>query len=188
MILLNPITACINPVSGLLEKLIDEAHAERRRKHEERMQEIAMIANSNLRDDYVQQLLLDKFLAPIEKAQHKLQDAAKHAQWLAEMVNYYHHDHGATQEQGKEISGQLRILATKITEVNSLYDLKIIYKAATLFTHELSSFKHNDRKYSLERSVRDGILNILNTCIAVENNFQRRAVWTINGQDKNLLS
>jgi hypothetical protein len=188
MILINSITACINPISGLLEKLIDEAHAERRRRHEERMQEIAMIANSNLRDDYVQQLLLDKFLAPIEKAQHKLQDAAKHAQWLAEIMNYYHQDHGATQEQGKEISGQLRILATKITELNSLYDLKIIYKATTLFAHQLSTFKHHDRKYSLERSIRDGILNVLNTCIAVENNFQRRAAWTNKEQDKTLSS
>lgn len=30
--------------------------------------------------------------------------------------------------------------------------------------------------------MREGILNVLNECIAVENNFQRRAAWTIVGQ------
>lgn len=98
---MNPLAINLSPIAGILEKFIDEAHADRRRKHEERMQELAMIANSSLRDDYIQQLLLDKFLAPVEKAQHKLQNTAQHAQWLAEKVNYYYYDHGASQEQAK---------------------------------------------------------------------------------------
>ena len=158
----------VAPIAELLEKLIDEAHAKERRKHEHRMKELEMIANSSVRDDYVQQLLLDKFLAPVEKAQRQLQDAAKHAQWLAEMFNYYYRDHGATQEQGKEVSEQLRVLAIKITEANSLYDLKILYNAATAFTHRMSSFKHRKHKYCLELTVRYKILNVLNDCIAAE--------------------
>ena len=49
----------VAPIAGLLEKLIDEAHAKERRKHEHRMKELETIANSSVRDDYVQQLLLD---------------------------------------------------------------------------------------------------------------------------------
>lgn len=166
-------------VAGLVEKLIDEVGAEKQRKYERRMKDLEMISNSSLRDTYVQQLLLDKLLAPVEHAQHQLQNAAKHAQWLAEIVNYYHSHHGASKEQGQEISEELRILATRITCVNSLDELKIIYEAATQFTHELAmNFKHSDRKYSLERSIRKGILEVLNTCIGVKNNFQERTSWT----------
>jgi len=50
---------------------------------------------------------------------------------MAEVVNYYHHDHGCSQEQAQEISRQFR-------------------------------------------AIRKGILDPLNTCIAVEKNFQRR--------------
>lgn len=184
MWIINP----VDPIAGLLGKLIDESHAINRRKHEERMQELATIANSSLRDDYIQQLLLDKFLAPVEQAQHQLQNAAKHAQWLAEIVNYYYQDHKATQEQGQAISQELRFLAIKITEIDSLYDLKLVYTATTLFAHYLSRFKHDDRKYSLERSLRLNILDVLNTCIAVEKNFQQRVSWTVAKQNMNNMN
>jgi hypothetical protein len=57
---------------------------------------------------------------------------------------------------------------------DSLYDLKIIYQVVTVFTQQLSKFKHRERKYSWEREIRKGILDSLNTCIAIEKNFQRR--------------
>lgn len=184
----------IYPIVGLLEKLIDEVGADKRREHEkhmkeheERMKMIAMIADSKLRDVYVHQLLLNQFfLNSSEKAQCKLQNAAKHSQWLAEMANYHHQDHGATQEQGKEVSTQLRLLAVKISKIASLDDLQVIYEAATLFTDQLSRFSHKEREYSLERSIRHHILNALNDCIAIENNLRRRAALTIVGRDIDL--
>lgn len=131
----------IYPLAGLLEKLMDEVGADKRRKHEERMKMITMIADSELRDAYVHQLLLNQFfLDSSENAQCRLQNAAKHSQWLAEMTNYYHHDHGATQEQGKEIATQLRLLAVKISTITSLDDLRVIYGATTLFTDQCQDF------------------------------------------------
>ncbi len=96
---------------------------------------------------------------------------------MAEVVNYYHHDHGCSQEQAQEISRQFRALAVKISQIDSLYDLKIIYQVVTVFTQQLSRFKHRERNYSWEREIRKGILNPLNTCIAVEKNFQRRVAF-----------
>ncbi|BAG00488.1 hypothetical protein [Microcystis aeruginosa] len=165
------------PIPKLLDTILTEIYAENRRKHEERMAELQVISNSSLRDAYAQQLLLDRFLAPVENAQHSIQNAAKHAQYMAEVVNYYHRDHGCSQEQAQEISRQFRALAVKISQIDSLYDLKIIYQVVTVFTQQLSRFKHRERNYSWEREIRKGILNPLNTCIAVEKNFQRRVAF-----------
>ena len=164
----------IIPMASLLQTLIQEAHAENKRRHEEKMAEIQLIANSELRDSYVQQLLLDKFLYPIEKAQHDLQNTAKHAQYMAESINYYYEHHGMTEEQAKDVSQQFRFLAIKIAQIDSLSDLKFIYEATTFFAHRMSEFKHYDRKYAIENSIRKHILDKLGTCIAIENNFQRR--------------
>lgn len=161
-------------LTGLLDKIIDEVSAEQRRQHELKIKELSIIESSNLRDAYVQQILLDKFLAPIEAAQHQIQNTAKHAQWMAEVLNYYFPDHGLNQEQAKELSTQLRLLAVKITYAESLYELKLIYTVATLFADTVSAFKHRDRNYSIEKAIRKGILDPLNTCIATEKNFQRR--------------
>lgn len=164
----------VYPISGLLEHFISEIHAENRRKHEQKIKELEIIANSSLRDAYAQQLLLDKFLGPVEKAQHKLQNIAKAAQRLAEKFNYYHKDHGASQEEARAIAEQLRVLAIKVTEVDSLYDLKVVYGGASYFAHQMSKFRHKERKYSLEYGIRTKILDPLNDCIATEKNFQRR--------------
>ena len=163
-----------SPIGSLLKTIIEEAHAQEKRKHEEKMAEIKLIANSELRDSYAEQILLDKFLYPVEKAQHDLQNAAKHAQYMAESINYHYRHHGLTKEQGRDISAQFRFLAVKITQIDSLHDLKLIYEATTFFAHRLSESKHHDCKYSMENAVRKHILDKLGTCIAIENNFQRR--------------
>lgn len=164
----------VSPIAGLLQTIIEEAHAENKRRHQEKMAEIELIANSQIRDSYVQQLLLDKFLAPVEQAQHDIQNAAKHAHYLAECINYYYKDHNLTKDQGKDVGQQFRFLAVKLSQVDSLYDLKMIYKATTIFAHRMADFQHREIKYSMEREIREGILNRLGTCIAIENNFQRR--------------
>ncbi|VEP16389.1 conserved hypothetical protein [Hyella patelloides LEGE 07179] len=43
----------ISPIASLLQTLIQEAHAENQRRHEEKMAEIKLIANSELRDSSV---------------------------------------------------------------------------------------------------------------------------------------
>jgi hypothetical protein len=159
---------------NVLENIFDLIYEEDRRKHELQLQELAIIADSNLRDQLAVHLIVDRFLAPVEQAQFLIQDTAKHSQYLAEAIGYYYRDHGMTQEEAKTISKQFRVLAIKLTEGNSLHELKIIYKAVTNFLDEISRFKHREIKYSIEHEVRTGILDRLNCCIANHENFQRR--------------
>ena len=86
-------------IAGLLDSIIDEMGAKDRREHERRMQELQIIENSNLKDEYVKQLLLDRILYPIEQAQRDIQNAAKHAQWLSEIIIFHYKDHGLNQEE-----------------------------------------------------------------------------------------
>lgn len=160
---------------SLIDKILGQIQEDARREHELKLRELNIIADSSLRDQLAAQLLMDRFLAPIEQAQHSIQNAAKHAQYLAESINYYYRDHGMNKDDAKKTSSELRYLAIKITESNTLYDLKLIYRAITIFSDQISVFKHSDRKYSIERSIRHGILDPLNTCIASYENFQRRS-------------
>lgn len=166
--------------AGLIEKIFDEIAAEDRRNHERRMKELQLIENSSARDEYARQLLLDRFLGPVDEAQHQIQNTAKHAQYLAEAVIVYHRDHGLTEQQAHELAGQFRLLAIKITHVESLHDLKLVYSLATLFAGQIGTFHHKDRKYRIDHSIRKNILNPLNTCIATERNFHRRIQFMEN--------
>ena len=61
----------ISPIASLLQTVIQESHAENQRRHEEKMSQINLIANSELRDSYVQQLILDKFRSLLKKQCNK---------------------------------------------------------------------------------------------------------------------
>lgn len=161
-------------ISGLLDSIVEEIGAKDRRRHERQMAELQIIENSSLRDEYVKQLLLDRMLSPIERAQHEIQNAAKHAQWLSELVIYYYGDHGLTEEQAYELSKQFKLLAIQITEADSLHDLKFVYAVATIFSDKVSVFKHVKRKYCIHYNIRHHILDKLNSCIAAGNNFMVR--------------
>lgn len=175
----------VSPIASLLQTVIQESHAENQRRHEEKMSQINLIANSELRDSYVQQLILDKFLAPVEEAQHQIQNSAKHAQYMAEVINYHYGDHNLTKSQAKEVCQQFRFMAIQISQIDSLYDLKLVYKAISIFGHRMADFQHRDRNYSIEKEIRQGILERLSTCIALENNFQRRLSLMNNNQNTN---
>jgi len=74
---------------NVLENIFDLIYEEDRRKHELQLQELAIIADSNLRDQLAVHLIVDRFLAPVEQAQFLIQDTAKHSQYLAEAIGYY---------------------------------------------------------------------------------------------------
>lgn len=135
---------------------------------------MAIISDSSQRDRYALELLLDKVLGSIEEASHTIQNAAKHAQYMAEVIAYYYPDHQLTQEQATILCSEFRCLAKLLTTAESLYDLKIIYAAASDFLDVIAPFQHKDRKYSMNREVRQKILDPLNTCIGTAHNFQRR--------------
>ena len=174
-------------LSGLLDSIIQEIGAEDRRKHEFRMQELKMIENSDLRDEYVKQLLLERILYPIEQANHDIQNAAKHAQWLSEIILFHYKDHKLTEEQAYELSKQLKLLAIKITDADSLHDLKLIYAVVTMFNDRISRFRHAERKYCIQYNIRHHILNNLNTCIATSQNFKIREELMRGMAGKSLL-
>ena len=161
-------------LSGLLDSIIEEIGAKDRREHERRMGELQIIENSSLRDEYVRQLLLNRILYPVEQAQHDIQNTAKHAQWLSEIILFHYADHGLTEEQAYELSQQLKLLAIQITHAGSLHELKFVYAVVTIFCDRISRFRHKTREYSIHYNIRHHILNKLNTCIATSNNFRIR--------------
>lgn len=161
-------------LAGLLDSIIEEIGAKERREHERRMKELQIIENSNLRDDYVQHLLIDRLLYPIEKAQHDIQNRAKHAQWLAHMITAQYKSHGLTKEQSTELAQQFRMLAIQITNIDTLHDLRFTYAVITMFVDRIALFKHKNFEESLEFSIRKKILNPFNTCIATQKNFELR--------------
>jgi hypothetical protein len=176
--MIENITNTVPVFAGLLDSIIEELGAKDRREHERRMKELQIIENSNLRDEYVQQLLLDRMLYPIEKAQHDIQTRAKHAQWLAHMITSQYKEHGLTKEQAIELSQQFRLLAIQITNIDTLHELRLVYAAVTMFVDRISFFKHKKFEESLEYSIRKKILNPLNTCIATQKNFELRLKMT----------
>lgn len=159
---------------GVFDRMVEKSARKQQYKHEQKMKELEIIANSSLRDQYVYEMLLDKFLAPIEEAQNRIQDTAKHAQYMAEVLAYYYRDHNLSQAEAKIICSELRTIAVRITNAESLYELKIIYEAITEFVDVTAKFQHKERKYSIGRELRQNILDPLNTCIGKYQNFQRR--------------
>lgn len=172
--MISGIDISVPVITGLLDLIIEEMGAKDRREHERRMKELQIIENSNLKDEYVKQLLLDRILYPIEQAQHDIQNAAKHAQWLSEIVLFHYKDHGLSEEQAYELSKQLKLLAIQITYADSLHDLKFVYAVVTMFNDKVSVFKHSKPEYCIHYNIRHHILNKLNTCIATGNNFKIR--------------
>jgi len=77
--MISGIDMSVPMIAGLLDSIIEEMGAKDRREHERRMKELQIIENSNLKDEYVKQLLLDRILYPVEKAQNDIQNAAKQA-------------------------------------------------------------------------------------------------------------
>ena len=67
----------------------------------------------------------------------------------AEVINYHYQDHNLIKSQAKEVSQQFRFLAVKLSQIDSLYDLKIVYKSVTIFAHRMADFQYRDRNYSI---------------------------------------
>jgi hypothetical protein len=86
----------------------------------------------------------------------------------------HHHDHGLTEEQGYELATQLQQLAILITNIDTLHDLKFAYAVTTLMTRKIYKFRHRDLNLSIGESIRKGVLEPLNTCIATQKNFEIR--------------
>ncbi|AMA08726.1 hypothetical protein [Picosynechococcus sp. PCC 73109] len=171
---------------NLFDKILDQIQEQDQRRHEQKLKELSIISDSNLRSQLAMELLMDKILSSIEESQFQIQEAAKYAQYMAEVLGYYYADHGLNEEQANQLSFQFRLMAIQLTEANYLADLKLIYKAITLFLNEISHFKHKERKYSIEYGIRQEILNKLNTCITNYNNFQRRTLASMDSDSPNV--
>jgi secreted Zn-dependent insulinase-like peptidase len=48
---------------GLFDRMVEKSARKQQYKHEQKMKELEIIYNSNLRDQYVYEMLLDKFLS-----------------------------------------------------------------------------------------------------------------------------
>lgn len=164
----------LSGIIGLLRQKKQQSHERKIMRFRKEMMELQIVDNSNLRDQFVEQLLLDRFLAPIEKAQFKIQETAKKSQSFARVLGVYYRDHGIPKEKAQEICSEFRSLAVRLTKAESLEELKILYEAITIFAQEISIYRHRKTEYSIEYFLESKILHKLNDCIADYNNFQRR--------------
>ena len=135
---------------------------------------LEIISNSSERDNFARQLVLDYVLVPMEKAQHEIQKAAKHAQELSGKIVDHHKDHGMTLEDAQETERQLKLIAVRLSNVISINDLRVDYAAITEYRSQISVFRNKYENCRIEYSIRKGILDRLNDSMAVANNTQMR--------------
>jgi hypothetical protein len=124
---------------GVFDRIVEKSARKQQYNHEHKMKELEMISHSNLRDQYVYEMLLDKFLAPIAEAQNSIPNTAKHAQYLAEVLGYYYRDHNLSQEEAKIICSELRTRAVKITQ-NLYMNSKSSMKLSLILSLSLPNF------------------------------------------------
>ncbi|MEI6882830.1 MAG: hypothetical protein WCK82_16040 [Bacteroidota bacterium] len=167
-------------MTGLLNTIIKEIGAKDERENMRRIKELDIIQDSSVRDAFARQLLLDKILRPIEAMQHRIQGTAMHAQWLSGIITTHYRDHKMEEEEAREIASHLRQIAILVTNTSSLSDLKFTYEVITIFSDKISRFKHEKADFRLEFSIREKMLNPLNTCIAEANNFKIRGDLTMD--------
>ena len=95
-----------------------------------------------------------------------VQKTAKHSQYLAEKIIDYHKDHKCSREDAELLSAELNKLSMTLSMIRSTFDLRIMHGVVTLFTYQISRFKHQDPKYRWDKSMREKISNVLNDCIS----------------------
>lgn len=132
------------PLSGLRQKLIEEAK------------------NSNdikyFKETGCYKTLSDSVLKDVQKT-------VKHSQYLAETVINYHRDHGCSRKEAEFLSIELNQLSIDLSMIRSAIDLRIMYNVVTLFTFQISRFKHRKTKYCWDKSMREKMSNVLSDCL-----------------------
>ena len=82
------------------------------------------------------------------------------------IVITFHNDHQCSRQEAEQLSPELNQLAMEISMIRSVYDLRIMYKVVTLFTHQISRFQHRKSKYRWNRSMREKMVNVLSDCLS----------------------
>lgn len=133
------------PLTGLTQRLITEIKNCQDIKYSQKIEGNKILTEGTLK--YVQKVV-------------------KHSQWLSEIVITYHNDHECSRQEAEQLSPELNQLAMELSMVRSVYDLRIMYKVVTLFTHQISRFQHRKSKYRWNNSMREKMLNVLNDCLS----------------------
>ncbi len=66
----------------------------------------------------------------------------KHCQYLSEIVTTYYKDHECSLKEAEKLEVELNQLGIELSMIRSVFDLRIMQKVVTLFTHQISRFKH----------------------------------------------
>lgn len=154
--------------------LLAQQHAEEQRRYEHRLKELTMLADIEYRDQAIAEMLLDKLLIPDAAIRVRLQNTAKHVQFLAEELPYKASEHNLTEAHAQEVCTHLRYLTKLLSDIDSLYRLRVVYAAALFFVDVISEFRHHERQHSIQHSLRQNVLEPLNDCIANQQSFMRR--------------
>lgn len=100
------------------------------------------------------------------KSIKKIQETSQHSQYLSEVVITYYRDHNCPSSEAKLLSIELKHLAISLSMIYTVHDLRKFYIVVTLFTHQISRFRHRERKYRWDYLMRKNMLDKLNDCLS----------------------
>jgi len=95
-----------------------------------------------------------------------IQETSQHSQYLSEVVITYYRDHNCSGSEADVLSTELKQLALSLSMIYTVHDLRKFYIVVTLFTHQISRFRHRERKYRWDYLMRKNILDKLNDCLS----------------------
>ncbi|MGI0482956.1 hypothetical protein ACN4EE_19500 [Geminocystis sp. CENA526] len=95
-----------------------------------------------------------------------IQETSQHSQYLSEVVITYYRDHNCSSSEADLLSVELKQLAISLSMIYTVHDLRKFYIVVTLFTHQISRFRHRERKYRWDYLIRKNMLDKLNDCLS----------------------
>ncbi len=133
------------PLKGLTSRLITEVEKSKDFKNFQSIKTNDKISNHSIR---------------------LIQETSQHSQYLSEVVITYYRDHNCPSHEADLLSTELKQLAISLSMIYTVHDLKKFYIVVTLFTHQISRFRHRERKYRWDYLMRKNMLDKLNNCLS----------------------
>lgn len=133
------------PLQGLTSRLIAEVEKSKDFKNFQQIKTNDKVSNHSIR---------------------LIQETSQHSQYLSEVVITYYRDHNCSSGEADLLSTELKHLAIALSMIYTVHDLRKFYIVVTLFTHQISRFRHRKTKYCWDYSMRKNMLDKLNNCLS----------------------
>ncbi len=133
------------PLKGLTSRLITEVEKSKDFKNFQSIKTNDKISNHSIR---------------------LIQETSQHSQYLSEVVITYYRDHNCPSHEADLLSTELKQLAISLSMIYTVHDLKKFYIVVTLFTHQISRFRHWEMHHRWDHLMRTNMLDKLNNCLS----------------------